>query len=684
MSTDETAIFFARLDDTVESLMARVRASHAANIQILVPEGVTALQRVANTDALRELAAAAGIDLTIISSDPAILKAARQSRLTTIEVTGAHVYVPMHAYSMPSSSPEDLPAEDLEFLAALDELAVDEKAGMADLIARPDQPSPKATQPVAAPTTRPLPATTSGPAVPPAMSDDDLEFFDALDDLAAAFEQERAGEPPPPIAPPRAEAAPPRARPEDIQLSAEEVTRADRIARRSDADRAQRTAATPRPKPAPTPAPSEPTQATTRRSASAPATRSSPWLIRLLLVVLIVAVALLSILLVVTRSVTVVVRLPTRETTPIAGMAIPMIPATSTRADGAVAVDPIGTTVAISVDGEVNEGVLTPISSAAGLVTLRNLNTQPITIPAGSEFVAYGPNNQPIPFISEADVTVPGAVTRNLGNQIITTLGEAQVQIVARSPGSASNIPANSISELRIAGGPTISLTSNLLTIVHDPIGGGADDEVFVIKESDVRRYLAAALTSLDQEARRQLEGLAMARNLRLEPTTVSPSRAELEQLAGFEMIVEPPIGTSLPKENRAFRLTVQARYSGLAINGDETTFQRQLADAFNAQLVQNGQLRPGDCRAAFIQSWRWDGATLRVDGSIGPDPACGNELDPATRAAIQNAVLGRSRAEAEAALQALVASGRLTGFELPPDVDQFPGWSWQIRIRHE
>ncbi|MCS6886897.1 MAG: hypothetical protein NZQ09_01710 [Chloroflexus sp.] len=676
MITDETALVLALPDDTTESLMARVRATHAANVQILAPEGATFLQRVASTDTLRELAAAAGIALTIISSDPAILKAARQSRLTTIEVTGAHVQAPAPS---PPPAGEDLPAEDLEFLAALDELAAAGKVG--DLF-EPAKPAPAETRPIAAPVTQPIPQTTSGAAVPPsqAMGDDDLEFFDALDDLAAAFEQERTGAPPPPIPPAReAVRQPPRVRPEDIQLSDDEVARASQIGQRSAADRAQRAPASPRREPAVAPPP-----ATTPRSAPQPATRRTSRLAQILLVALIVMIALFGVLLVVTRSVTIVVRLPARETTPITGLALPMVPVTSPAGNSAVAAEPIGTTVAISMRGEVTEGVMTPVSSAQGTIILRNLNTQPITIPAGSEFVAFGPNNQPIPFISEADATVPGAVTTNLGNQIVTTLGEAQVRIIARSPGSASNIPANSIRELRIPGGPTINLTSGVLTAVHEAIGGGTDEEVFVIKESDVRRYLAEALTNLDQEARRQLDGLALARNLRLEPTTVSPSRAELEQLAGFEMIVDPPVGTSLPKDNRFFTLTVQSNYSGLAISGDSASFQRQLADAFNTQLIQNGQLRPGDCRAAVINGWRWDGATLRVNGAVGPDPACGNELDPATRAAIQNAVLGRTRAEAEAGLQALVASGRLAGFELPPDVDRFPSWSWQLRIRNE
>ncbi len=679
MITDETAIVLALPNDTPESLMARVRATHAANVQILAPEGIIALQRVAGTDALRELATAAGIDLTIISSDPAILKASRQSRLTTIEVTDTHVTAPV---TPSTSSDEDLPAEDLEFLAALDELSTSIEADTSRLLPKSQPRSAGTTQPVAAPATRPLPTTTPGSVVPPAMSDDDLEFFDALDDLATAFEQERVGTPPPTTAPSREAAAAPRIRPEDIQLSAEEVARASQIGQRSNADRAQRTSAPSRRDTLPLPPRSA--RAQPDETPTAPITRSfTKWIVSGLIVV-ILALALLSIWQVVSQNVTVVVRLPARETTPIIGLAIPMLPVTATSANGAVAAEPLSTTVAITIDGEVTDGVLTPVSSAAGIVTLRNFNSQPITIPAGSEFVAYGSGNQPIPFISETDVTVPGAVTRNLGNQIITTLGEAQVAIVARSPGSASNIPANTIRELRIPGGPTINLTSGVLTIVHDAIGGGTDDEVFVIKESDVRRYLAAALTNLDQEARRQLDGLALARNLRLELTTVSPSRAELEQLAGFEQIVEPPIGTALPKDNRSFRLTVQATYSGLAIKGDATTFQRQLADAFNTQLIQNGQLRAGDCRAAQIQNWRWDGATLRVDGAVGPDPACGNELDPSLRAAIQNAVLGRSRAEAEAQLQALVDSGRLAGFTLPADIEQFPSWSWQIRIRHE
>ncbi|WP_322823254.1 baseplate J/gp47 family protein [Chloroflexus sp.] len=683
MMTDETALVLALPEDTAESLMAKVRTTHAANVQILAPEGTVALQRVAGTDALRDLATAAGINLTIISSDPGILKAARQSRLATIEVTGAHVQAPVP--STPFTPGEDLPAEDLEFLAALDELAAN--GNNLDLFAPPsEQKRPVAadTRPIAAPETRPIPTTSSPstPATPPAMGDDDLEFFDALDDLAAAFEQERTGTPPPPIPSAReASAQPPRVRPEDIQLSAAEVARADQIGRRSEADRTQRTTAEPRREPRP-----EPVAPPTRRAATpAPrtTTRSQAQLFRALLIGLIILLALTGILIVVTQSVTIVVRLPVRETTPVVGLAIP-ITAVSTASANAVNAEPLETTVAISTHGEVTEGVLTPVSSASGAITLFNQNTQPITIPAGSEFVAFGPDNQPIPFISKADVTVPGAVTTRSGNQIITTFGEAAVQIEARSPGSASNIPANTIRELRIAGGPTINLVSGLLTVSHDAIGGGTDEEVRVIKESDVRRYLAQALTDLDQEARRQLDGLALAHNLRLEPTTVSPSRAELEQLAGFELIVDPPIGTSLSRDNPFFTITVQSRYSGLAISGDSAAFQRQLADAFNSQLIQNGQLRPGDCRAAFVQGWRWDGATLRIDGSIGPDPACGNELDPATRAAIQNAVLGRTRTEAEAALQELVAAGRLAGFELPDNVDRFPGWSWQLRIRHE
>lgn len=683
MMTDETALVLALPEDTAESLMAKVCATHAANVQILAPEGTVALQRVAGTDALRDLATAAGVSLTIISSDPGILKAARQSRLATIEVTGAHVQAPLP--STPSAPGEDLPAEDLEFLAALDELAAN--GNTLDLFARPSdqkRPATADTRPIAAPETRPIPipSSPSTPATPPAMGDDDLEFFDALDDLAAAFEQERTGTPPPPIPSAReASAQPPRVRPEDIQLSEAEVARAGQIGRRSEADRAQRTTAAPRRESRP-----EPVAPPARRAATPvprATTRSQPQLVRALLIGLIVLAVLTGIFIVVTRSVTIVVRLPVRETTPITGLAIPITPV-STASANAVSAEPLETTVAISTRGEVTEGVLTPVSSASGTITLFNQNTQPITIPAGSEFVAFGPDNQPIPFISKADVTVPGAVTTRSGNQIITTFGEAAVQIEARSPGSASNIPANTIRELRIAGGPTINLVSGLLTVSHDAIGGGTDEEVRVIKESDVRRYLAQALTDLDQEARRQLDGLALARNLRLEPTTVSPSRAELEQLDGFELIVDPPIGTSLSRDNPFFTLTVQSRYSGLAISGDSAAFQRQLADAFNSQLIQNGQLRPGDCRAAFVQGWRWDGTTLRIDGSIGPDPACGNELDPATRAAIQNAVLGRTRAEAEAALQELVAAGRLAGFELPDNVDRFPGWSWQLRIRHE
>ena len=137
------------------------------------------------------------------------------------------------------------------------------------------------------------------------------------------------------------------------------------------------------------------------------------------------------------------------------------------------------------------------------------------------------------------------------------------------------------------------------------------------------------------------------------------------------------------PPRSPRFTLTVQASYSALGVPADRP-LDRQLGPVLTEQLLQAGRISVGDCRAPAVTSWSWDGERLLVDGQIGPDtlsPGCQGGLDQAALDQVREAVRGKTRAEAQAALDALVAQGVIGGYTLP-DVQRLPEWDWQLTVR--
>ncbi|NJN18359.1 MAG: hypothetical protein HC822_19935 [Oscillochloris sp.] len=309
-----------------------------------------------------------------------------------------------------------------------------------------------------------------------------------------------------------------------------------------------------------------------------------------------------------------------------------------------------------------------------------SLNNQPITLPAGTEFTAVKPDGQEVAFLSTADVVVPPSTISDQGAQIITSRGVANVPVAARSPGSASNVDANTIRRMTIPGGGSFSVESGALIVRHDPIVGGSEVEALVVKESDVRRALGPALTALDAEGRNRLQAAAANAGLEIEADTITPRRSDLEQLSGFQYDVMPSVGSRLDPGVTQFTLQVSAAYAALATPSGQPLAGPALQNAFAEQLRQAGRLAPGDCRAPAIEDWRWDGSTLFVTGSIGPDPRCGNDLEPAARQQVLAAVQGKSLADARIALEELQAAGLIGGFTLP-EVTQFPEREQQIEL---
>jgi hypothetical protein len=669
MVVDDTPLVLAMPTDSIEELFARIQLTGASHVQLLVPDGVAVLHDQDRVGQLRQLATDASITLELISSDPQTLAAAAAGNLATLAVSGAQVVAPAKLPTPPPARPSAAAVTRPLARESEPTTTAPTTSAEADALAAMDAMRPADMVP-------PVTAGRSADATPP-MADEDEELFAALQSLSETVEESQApaasaAEATRPVAP---EPPPRRVSAADIEL--------DDAERRRAAQMDQRIGTRPVPRPAPLPPEPAatvglPPEATGRRSS-----RTWPILVGLALVLIVLLIAIAGVLLVLGRSVTITVMPPVAdsEATPIEGLPIPIGPPDVETGGVAVAAEPISSDVAFSVGGDVEGSTQAPSGTAGGVVTIWSLNQQPITIPAGTEFLAVTSGGSEVPFVSTTDVVVPPASTTDQGAQIVTTRGQAAVTVIARSPGSGSNVGANSIQRMAFPNGTVFRVDSGTLQVVHDPLSGGSEEEVRIVKESDVQQVIGEALAGLDNQARAQLAGLAAARGLEIEPTTLTPRQAELEQLQGFDYSVSPAIGETLDPNNPRFTLTVQARYSALA-TAPTRPLENQIGAALTEQLRQAGLIRPGDCRAPAITDWHWDGSALTIDGTIGPnqfDPSC-TSLSPATLSAVTDAVRGRSRSEAELALNQMIEAGLISAYRLP-EVEQMPGWDWQITV---
>lgn len=663
MTTDQAALVFVVPNDDAASVLQKVLEAGGDRVNLLVSDAATALRDPAQAAQLQQAAQASGIELIVISADPQTLAAARMSNLVTLAVNGASVRAPGAVVPPAPVLPEprasasgrlaaDLSDGDADFLRSLDDLdlapPVRRDADDAELAAAFDSLSSALHEP---------PRRSANP---------DADFAADLDDIDV-------------VAASRPTAPRQRIRPEDIELSAAERARAaghsapppSRPAPRPQSSRAAEAATQPIPRRGSVAA--EPPDANRRAG--------NPWLIPALSALLILLLLAIGFVLVLGNRATVTIAAPVRadDVVPVTDLPLPLASPGTGDTSTALQAEALASDVAFSAEGTITEGTLAPSGTANGIVQILSLNTQPFNLPAGTEFIAVQPDGQEVPFVSNTDIVVPPATTQDTGAQVVTSRGQIDVPVSARSAGSASNVDANSIRRVVLPGGQSFSVESGALTVRHNPLVGGSESEVRIVRESDVQPVLAAALTGLDAEARRQISGLAAARGLVLEETTITPRRSDLEQLQGFEVFVSPAVGETLSPESSTFSVTVQARYAALA-TPDGNALQNQIEGVFTEQVRQAGLISPGDCRAPFVTDWAWDGSVLTVDGDIRPDPACGNALDASVYNQVRAAVRGKSRAEAAAALDALVAQGVIGSYTLP-DRETMPGWDWQIRV---
>lgn len=712
MVADESALVLVLPDDDVETIIAKVQHSGATTVQLLVPDGTTVLHNPHSIEQLRRSAESSAIDLLVITSDEQTLDAARLGQIETVGVSGTRVTLPADlprgnggaetlvepvpvppAEAQPEPAhhaPVVEPSDDDDIFAALDELSD-------TMNQAPPRGASREEYDAFAAELDEWGDVSSGRSTP-ARSEQGEEYdvlaaeLDEWGDLAAGHAPSATAEQPERAAlPPR-----PRIRAEDIELTEEEKQRASGMrgtGRRARGKSAWGSAA--------------PTE---RRGdedeydlgAAAPRRSRRSWLIialPILLIVLLVTIVILLLfggdnaadaaersgplggLLALGNQATVVVQLPVppAEEQPFETQSIFLIPPTAEATGTAVQAEPLSVAAEYAASGQVTEETQAPASTARGTVTIYSQNTQPITLPQGTEFLGVNPQGQEVRFTSDAPVTIPPATTARQGAQIITTLGQAQVEVTAVAPGSASNIEANTITQMVVPGQPPIAVNAGALLVEHGPIGGGTEQAVRIVKESDVQQVLGEALTGLDNTARQMLRSAADGQGLVLEETTISPRRNVIFEDESYELQVVPPIGETVDPADPRFTVSVRATFDALATPPGRP-LQNQLQEVVANQLAASDAIPAGT--APGITDWNWDGSRLTVDGVLRPT---GEEqtLDAQTRAAILESIKGKSLPEARAALDYFVQEGIISDYVLP-DVETLPRWGFLLNLKVE
>jgi hypothetical protein len=653
MTTSGSVLVLVQPGDTVEAIAAKVRQTKAQSVELLVPADNAAMQSRRNAAALRQLLEQDRVELVVISSNPRVLQAARSGGVATISVEGASVIGPL------------IPA------------APKQRAARPPVVSRATTPLPPDPEDLAM-----LQALDE--ATPPVGSQqsyqgDDADFYASLDDLSDTLQtNELASRRIQGTSGSKAE------RPADdipaASLRAGEEARERRERARSRTE--ERAAAAPSRR---TPRREEPAPSSRRRRLAAeevdePQVRSRPVTFPISLLVVLALIALLAIgaLWALSSRVTVTVYAPaaSEHEVPIVDEVIPY---SSQVVSGTIGIqaEPLATDAEATVTGQVQNQTISPAGRASGVVTVINTIEQALNLPAGTEFVGRNAQGAEVRFGVDAPIIVPGATTTATLTGRSTTYGQIQVPVTARSPGAASNVPENTVKQILIPGQQLIDCGTSNFSCQNGPIEGGSDEPQWIVTEADVQLVLGQALTDLYSVGTQQLLIQAQGQRSDSKPdeSTVHPNGNEIRLPENYEPpIVSPPIGSPADPATRSFTVVVRTHFVALGVPED-ASITEQSANLI-PEYFENRQ--PPVCSANEKPeprnnewSWTWDGASLKLNGVLVCVPA--NSLPGEVRSDVRDALRGKTRAEAEAALGDLRARGLIGDFTIPENASQLP-----------
>jgi hypothetical protein len=692
MAAGESALVPIAPDDSIESIASRIRGEGATNVQLLVPDGTAALQSLGGFQRLLQKLAADNVSLLLISSDEQILNAARLSQIETVGVQGARVSMPSLRRAADAGAAEDryatrsLPAEpldrrDAEFLDALDKVPADDRDFDLrdqddDLYAALDDLPPTFQQPD--------PLRSSAGRLDARRDSGDDDFAAALDEWSDFDSTDMPTRPS--ARPDRAlDPAPRRFNPADFDLADDENRgRSGRRATGAQRARAEAKLATAG-------------GAVARRS---PATSSgrlrdyddedlaqrrgrsrtmTPLLIALALaLVLAIAVALWFW----NSRVTITITPPASAASEhhFESQIIPLIELDKS-SNAAIQAVPVSASAEAAVNGQVQNETLSPSGTAKGEITIINTIGNAVPIPQGSEFIGKNSAGQEVRFSVDSDVTVPGATSSSSLTGSSTTYGQITVGVTARSPGSASNVDVNSVTQLLMAGQqPIVSQNSNFI-FQNAPITGGSEAPQRIVTEADVQAVLGQALTALYANGNQALRSQIDESKVAIDATTIAPSAEALGDPKNYDPpLVEPAVGQPVDPNNPVFKVTVRANFNALA-----TPAGRAVADQLQTVVPQfffqspDRPCKANERQGTRVDSSHWDGEKLTIDGAISCVPIGG--LPPETISKVRDSVKDQPRDAAVRGLEQLKQDGLIGDYQLP-DQAQYPRFDWLITVQ--
>ncbi len=692
MAAGESALVPISSDDSIEAIATRIRDTGATQVQLLVPDGTRVLQSLGGFQRLLQKLAADQVSLLLISSDEQTLNAARLSQVETMGVQGARVSSPSkravdsneadryatRSFKAEPSSATPLDRRDAEFLDALDHVPANERTRDledqdADLYAALDDLPDTYHQP--------------DPVRPAAGSADARHDVSADDDFAAALDEwgdiDSTNMPTRPSARPDRglDPAPRRFNPSDFDL-AEDDTRGRSGRRATGAQRAR----------------AETKLATARRPLATTSGRLRDYdddedlvpgrgrsraltpLLIALAIALVIALALAFWFL--SNRVTITVAPPVSAASehPFVGEIIPLVQP-GENSNAAVQAVPVSASAEAVVSGQVQNETMSPSGTAKGEITIINTIGNAVPIPKGSEFIGKNGSGQEVRFSIDNDVTIPGATSSSSLTGSNTTYGQIVIAVTARSPGSASNVDVNSITQLLIPGQqPIVSQNSNFI-FQNAAIGGGSEQPQRIVTDADVQAVLGQALTTLYANGNQALRGQIDESKVVLDTSTITPSAELLGDPKSYApALVEPAVGQPVDSNNPVFKLTVRANFNGLATPVSKDV-SAQLGEVVKNHFAQRADT---PCKANEIPSQRvnqvgWDGEKLAISGVINCSPVGG--LPPETISKVRDSVKNQPRDAAVRGLEQLKQEGLIGDYHLP-DQAQFPRFDWLITVQ--
>lgn len=643
----ESALVVVSPDDSVDALIGKVRGTGARQVELLVPNGTTALQAPAGFERLQRGLAANGVAVVVFSSDSQVLQAARGLRIDTVSIEGAEVAKPglggqvgVPAITTP------LDDDDTALLEALDSLPS----------ARIEQPAQPADYDDTFAALDELSATMDGaPGSERApVPNRDAELAAAFDDWGDVASGTTQGEKLPKT--PSGPAARPRVRPEDITLTDEDLRRQPGAKRDRRPDSRER-------RPAAAPAFDQPVRQQSR-------TR----LVGLLLIGLLLVALLAGAWWLYSQRTTVTLVPPSNPavSTPVDGIVIPLSDGPPAEGSGAVQVQQLSFAAEATAQGQATVQTSAPVSSAAGVIQVFNKVEQQFVVQAGTDVVGVNAEGQEVVFSVDRDVTVPPAQTTvsssAQGTSQQTTFGVAEIAITARAPGSASNLPAGSIQRVGTFG--------DAFNIESGAITGGAEDDTLIVGQQDVDALLGAVLTDLYNRGVEGLQAGVPADGWQIERGTISPSPEQLVGEQRYELEVVPSVGTPVEPSNPSFTLVARARFQALATPGDQP-LQSQISAAVANRLQAEGRLPAA--AEANITTWNWNGEELRANAEIVINrDASGLPIGFVEQ--LQRELVGKTRDEASQLLEQYKAQGQIGDYQLP-ERGELPDWSFLLDV---